>query len=613
MKRYLITVLVLLILSSNLLSTLDMDEENKILDKLEELKSITGVLVTGRGKVFFGAYKGSNGDFTNYNKVKDYKQVIQLDLDFSAQPLNSLKFAGILRFENDISGYWGTGNILSVRDIYAEMILLRFIEIRAGTLYEKFTPFTLYAPVEIAPLDAPLLKIYKDIQLYDNYLDKYPKFPLEGFRIKSGLMAPDLLSINLVGMAVKLDDSSSAGNSFDRFLFAGHGNCLALNAVYISGTYISIQDLEDTGEPLFNQPLKNNITSGEAKLDIIPFLFSEKFIIKSFGGEVEIAKSSFNSNTSTNIVKPVEGYANQIAGFINLMDILEAKAGFRAIDYEFVSPGAQTRMTTPLFDRDYFEDLNLHNFYFDYSYRNKVMMTRDNQDWLNLTYPMNTATPNRIGLFSQINAHYRTFLTAKIEIHQMEELRPVAASNNNKRSFSRTVRSAKIDTSKMLTDFIPALLPKIVYGFFPEIEGFYITERTQRDDDPETTSETANIAATLFEKEDYKVNIIGYSIIITPLKKLSLAGLYQKYRTEGRHILDGYVSHQPLLIAGYKVYFTKEENELYGTGLIYKLEKASRIHIDYMIKEMRFINPYTDKIYYNHNINSLRALLLAKF
>ncbi len=611
MKNHLIAVLFSLLLISNLFGAIDKTEQEQesLWQKLEDLKHVKGVLVTGRGKILFGYGKGDGNAFANYEKVRDYNQLIQLDLNFTANPVESLKCGANIRVQNDISGFYDNSeDILQIRDIYAEFIFFRFIQLRAGTIYEKYTPFTLIAPVDLIPLEAPLLSAYKDLALYDNFLDRNGKFPLEGLELKIGFFLEGLGSLNFNGIAAKLDDNESDGNTYDRYLFGGNIKALVLEMLEASGTIISIQDIKNTGtqEDNDNAPKVNSVLSGAAKLDIIPFLFSEKFIIKSMGADIEFAKSTFNSNIKNKHVKDDIGFANRLGVFVNVNNMIKADVGMRMIDYEFVSPGAQTRVASSGDPGDYFSDYVIQPFLFNYRFRNKIMLAKDNSDMLNYTYAMNDATPNRSGLYAKIYADLFKWVEGKVNFSRMSEIRPIARSNMQKRSFLKQSVELTVNGPDIIIDM----------PFLPVFSGFLMTEHVKRNDEPATTSlnpANTNVQRQLIETEDFQSTVKGASVSIQVLKKLSLSALYQVYSYKGRKVIDIYKSHEPIKIDGYEVidYVEPIKNSLKGLGITYHLSKMSVLQGDYIITEYEDTDP--DNKENNYSIDYFRLLLLLRF
>ena len=626
MKIALIILLSLVCTSGNIFGSLDKEDQynEDILDKLEDLKYTRGVVIKGRGKVELGGAYGSGTNFSGL-PVRDYINLIQLDLDFLASPVEIIKLGATIRFENDISGYYGTGDLVDFRQLWAQVIVFRFVTIKVGTIFEKFTPFTLIAPVDLLPLNNPLFSQYRDISLYDNYLDHQERFPLEGANMDFGFYLDRNTTIKFKGLAAKLDDNENEGNSYDRYLFGSSAHFEYYTTASLKGTWVSIRDLESTGLPVpeYNNPLMNNVLSGQAKLDIAPTLFSSKDPIRSVGVEGEIAKSTFNSNTLINtggaegnanqdsdfiIFYDLEGYANQVNGFLNFNNLIEIKGGWRSIDYSFTAPGAQTRVATPGGASRYFADYGFSSFMHEYDYHNNISIRRYNNDLLNFTYPMNIATPNRTGLFSQIAIKLDKAITGVFGISSMEELRPVAAPNINKRSFSRQTGGVKLSISELID-----------LSIAPEISGFFILEKNSRNDFSETTNVIINnvVVTNRNETENCQVKVFGFSILYRIIKKSYIFGVYQQYSIKGIKTIDEYSSNQPIRIKGYTIYDYDIKNNVIGGGLIYAFGRNIKVQVDYTTKKLDdetvILSESGAKVDQHYQINNLQALFTVRF
>ncbi len=608
MKNCLTSLLIIFLITTSLSGFIDKEEEKieNLYTKLNELKAIRGVLLTGKGMVFFNANYGKGEPLEPTGKTKDYQQFMQMDINFLAKPLPALECGARLRFKNDLSGFWGKGDSFSTEDLYGKLLLFKFIKLRFGTIYGKLSPFTLYAPINIVPLRSELFYTYFQEDLYENLLDQPERFPLKGISLNAAVIFEGNTELGLKGIVSKLDKYSSAGNTFDRYMFGANSDLIAFDMTEISVNYVSIQDIkgtENTKEEPFNSPLKSDVYSAELELNCAPFLFGKNQNIKGFGGEGEIAYSTFNSNTteSTNTESKGEechGLAWRWNLFLNYNDNIKLNGGLRYIEYEFVSPGAQTRIVTPARYGSYFDhgfnDLGtdaLKPSLFDYSYRNKIMIARDNLDKLNYIYSMNIATPNRTGLFCDLNLSFG-LVRAAIEVSSMKEVRPIAAPNKNKREFFRNENEISFDLSKILE-------------YLPILSGFFTMENNKRDDWPATkaTSET-----NLNEKEDYKINIYGAEAVFELFQNFKLIGMYQLYSVKGLKTIDGYKSNHPIEIKGYHTTKFDIKNSVIGIGFIYEITRAIKVQADYFYKK------YEEKEdNMNYNLNNGRMLFGISF
>jgi len=598
MKKYLLMVLVMILFFSSILSGfVDKGEENreKILKKLDELKYIKGVLLSGRGKIYMDAVKGSGLFFQEATTVKDYNQHIQLDMNILTRPVDIVEAGAEVRFKTDLSTepYLEEGKNIILRNIFAQFIFFEFIKLRFGSLYEHYTPFTLYAPLDLIPMRSELFFPYYREEQYDHLLYNKDDFPLKGGSMQMEFLIPYFDGIlGIKGLAVKIGEGDiNLGNSYDRYFFAEH-SYLTLNDFFkTSVTWAEIRDLEDTNTTNYNTPVLNDVIAGSWEFDIAPWLFvRDKALIISLGFEGESAVSWHDTDTDSPLVKNIKGFAHSVNFFTGLKNIGKFKAGWRSIDYEFVAPAAQTRMATPAGESKNYINMALPPMLPDYSYRKFIRLSRDYNDILNFTYPMNEATPNRTGFFGELSMDLK-YLNLSSQASVMSERRPVGAPNENKRSFVRNANEISFPFPEILD---LSVQPR---GLVPEISFFNIIERVKREDF------NATILSNQNEAEDCKVDVFGMDVVFVPLKVLSLSALYQVYTVKGRKINDVYASHEPLQISGYQHQEFHIKNTIIGFGLQYSFSPVTQFQLDYFIKE------YSDV----YKMNQLRALFQMTF
>ena len=505
---------------------------------------------------------------------------------------------------------------LVARDLYAEIVLMGFIEIRFGTFYEKFTPFTLYAPIDLMPLRSELFFSYYQEDLYTHYLYHKNCFPLEGVRIKFELLFPDIGSYNFNSIAAKLANQNTPGNSFDRYLFGVNNNFKYSKVLSADLTWVSIQDIKETGTTNYNKPLRNHVISAAGEFDVIPLLFTEKAFIKGFGVEGEIAASSFDRNTWDTNTKTTNGFANRISIFANINDQVKIRGGYHAIEYEYIAPGAQTRFATPGGEGTTFEEAGLDPFLFDYDYQNNVTIARLNDDTLNFTYSMNTATPNRMGIFGDIGINLG-IIKINSEASIMQEMRPIAAPNENTREFLRGTGEVSFPLDEFLKEVSFPWEEFFNINLLPEISFFGMMENITRDDDPDTSHTNWELNKQLNEEEDCMIIGFGGDIVVRLLESLALTGMYQEYRVTGRKTMDAYGTHEPLEISGYTTLDYAIRNLVYGGGLILSFTKSTSIQLDYLIKtsenKTENIHDPLEDLDAHYKINHFRMLFLMKF
>ncbi len=265
-------------------------------------------------------------------------------------------------------------------------------------------------------------------------------------------------------------------------------------------------------------------------------------------------------------------------------------------------------MATPGSSREYFKDFGFSPFLSDYSFHNNIMIKRDNFDDLNFTYPMNIATPNRMGLFGKISLKLEKLIKGSVDISSMKEARPVAAPNINKRSFLRA--AGEIDL--LLSEFTEILL-------VPDIDGFLIFENNTREDFVGTanTVDANNLVITnRNEEENCIINCWGVNLIFRIMEKVSILGIYQQYSIKGIKTIDGYISNQPIYISGYITRDFNIQNTIQGGGVIYAFSRNIKIQVDYLVKELsnktKNLSSNTE-LNEQYKIDNVRALFTMKF
>jgi hypothetical protein len=482
-----------------------------------------------------------------------------MDLDFEANPMRIVRAGASLRFRNDLSGYYGAGDSLTFRNLWGEIVLFRFLTLRLGMVYENYTPLTLSAPVELLPLSNPTLSAYRDNMLYDAYLDRKDRFPFEGVTMNADFSG-DGHSLNLRAIAAKLDEAGNAGNSFDRYLFGGHAAYGWNKFLETKATWVSLRDLRDTGTPVFNTPVAQDVCSLVFKYDLLKQIGKKD----SGGIEAEFARSFFKTDASLTNTPAVSAGAVRVNAFVTLMRSLLIRVGWQAVPYEFVAPAAQTRIAFPGGTAQIFSSAGLDGFLFDYELNNRVKLGRNNRDLLNASRAMNEATPNRTGLAGQAVLNIRKAVKLSLDASRLSEMRPVSASNGNLRSYRRISGQFSLPTDEWTGR-----------SFFPVIGGFLMMEDIDRKDDPDSSGS---------EREDCRIRAAGVNAEIRVTVKFSLTGLYQWYGITGRRIFDDYSSGDALKIAGYTPVSFGLTQTLKGGGAVWSFSRNIRIQGDYLVR-----------------------------
>jgi hypothetical protein len=549
----------------------DIDRE-MILSRIDALKVIKGVYLSGAGNVFFNASFGAGNEFLNVTRKADYNPLAQMDIVFTALPLPVLSCGADIRLQSDLSGQ-AFGNSVTVESFYSELTLYGFIVVKFGQLYEKLTPFTLYAPIDAVWMRSELFNGYFNEDIRLAHLRTDGTFPLEGLSLKTEFLFGETGVWGLKAMGAKIADDTTPGNSFDRFMLAANTGLKAGKDLF-SGqlSWVSFHDITNTGVIDYNPPKYSGVLSAAGSINAAGFLGPLKGVLKGLGVEGEAARSTWNEDVFNS------NYTNGLALsgnlFVNILDLVKLKAGTRYVEYEFVAPGAQTRMLTPRMAGSMFvsqgyygwNGLQLLPSLSDVGLRRGVQFTRDNNNILDFATAMNEATPNRNGLFGSLALDHRfgrLYANAGIS----REIRPVGAGNaDNPRELTRIEGEASLVLSEILK--VPQL---------PKFSAFYVYETDTR---PDLASTATN------DSEDLAINVLGAEIVIPVTKKLRLVGTYQTFSVKGLKWVDGYdeASQNALAIAGFMRMDYDIVESVMGGGLIWNLAKPITFRLDYTLR-----------------------------
>ena len=549
-------------------------QKEELLKQIDALKIVKGIYLSGTGNVFFNGSFGGGNEFTNVPRKSDYSPLVQLDINFNAFPLPILECGAIIRLQSDLSGQ-AFGNSVTVESLFSELTLYRFIILRFGQLYEKLTPFTLIAPVDAVWTRSELFNRYfsEDVRL--KHLEMDGTFPLEGMSAKAEFLLSPRDVWSLKAIAAKIADNTSPGYSYDRYMLSGSTGLRLSDIVTGQVSWISFHDITNSGPMTNNTPKYDGVLSAAAGLNAAPFLGPLKKWLKGLGVEGEAARSSWSEDTRN--MNPTNGMALTADVFVNLLDIVKLKAGTRYVEYEFVSPGCQTRIVTPGMPDSMFlasgyygrNGLQLEAGPAEVGLKRNIQFTRDNNDILNFAYAMNEATPNRNGLFGNIEINHK-IIKISADASMAREIRPIGAGNaDNPRNFTRLEAEGSIVLSELVG--IPQL---------PKISGFYVFETDKRLDLAGTPA--------IDESETLGINILGAELVVPVTKKLRLVATYQNFTVKGLKWVDGYNAklQNALPISGFMHMDYDISERIVGAGLIWNLAKPVTFQLDYTFRSL---------------------------
>lgn len=579
--RSLPAVAVLAAFPVTLSAFVDSDElrQEQILFRIDRLKSINGVLVTGRGLARFDGGALSGPWSTNTPKGRDYVGHFQMDVAIQSVPYPNMEMGGSFRIYSELSGFWGSRERIEPREIWLDLLLLKYLGLRMGRIAPRYTPFTLYLPTDhVLMRTAPFFAFYQD-RLYDAYLlDQNGRFPMDGLEVRADAeLGENRLSFN--GHVAKVYGYFEAPGFYDRYHFGTHLRFVeASETVRADAVWTALADLWGTPDVApAPGPRRNMVFAGRVDADAAHFLSRDgKGALKNLGVEYEGAMSLFTTNANPTNASPAQnGFGHRVTVYVSVKapDFrARVRAGWQSVDYEFVSPAAQNRALTFGQDGELFAGLGLPPYLPHVGVDRKIALSRSLHAPLSFTYAMNEATPNRAGFFGSADVKVRQVGVAA-KVASLSETRAVGSNNPNLRRFLYAEGSASVKVNKWL-----------------ELGGVGLYETVKREG-------ATNV------REDCAATVYGADVTFKPVRKLSLTLSWQSYGLTGRKVRDNYDPGQALRIRDYTPFDYDLEQSLLGATLVYDFSRSFRGTLSYQRRSS------ADR----YDLDMVRTLLVATF
>jgi hypothetical protein len=522
----------------------------------------SSVSISGRSKVEYENFKVA-GNAVNPNlATKGDNPLIQLDLSFIGTLNSFLKAGAILRFENNLRGFYGTGDIFQAREVFVQTILLNFIRLNLGDFRKSLTRLTLWADEKEFEYESKLFLLQREDAKYQAYLTEKNSWPLEGldlkaeFNIENFQNYPFPNEFSIEGFIARIDTASES-KSYDRYFSAARICFYNSEIVKVGGTGVFINDLKETKSltPIYS-PIAINIFASDISINLIEMLFKNKNIKLKM--DSEIAKSITTTNSfeylpkklaDTGLILKAEAGLSETKAYVKIIDI----------GNEFLSPGAQS-WTFNYYGQNYLPEQNLTNSLFFRNYNSKLQIIHRWNLPLNISMPFSDATPNRNGLGFGFNSKNLDFIEFSLKKELLKEIRPTGCKEL--KNFNISEAGGKIYLDKFFD-----------IKFFPVLNIIYFNEEIKRNDDKNTLN--------FDESENLKTKLFGSGAEFYFLEELIFLFAYQKIEQKGKVFFPVSQTNTPIIITGYQKYFANFVTTVYSFGFYYKFSKLSSLRAEY--------------------------------
>jgi|TARA_B100000959_G_scaffold285711_1_gene361392 hypothetical protein len=470
-----------------------------------------------------------------------------LDLGFHYTPVDDIEIFSEVRLKNDFGGMWGNKNFVELRRLSAKGVINNKIAFSFGDIYLKQTKFTLYNyEQELSEYEPSVFKFYRDFVNYENYYQSN-YWRLQGIQTNfSYNMYNFIEQLDFDAFATRIRGLEWLGKP-ELLMLGGSAVVTLSNKINLGSHYVNTFEVlsSSNGTVAYYNPVFNTQLSYSGSLKDIPYkvLLEGGFSKRGWDGD------SLAPEIKGNFTK-VTIHAKGKKGEINI--------GFRYVDTDFRSIGAQTRRieynntttTYPYYSNDYTQrKVSLLDMMSDPNLYNQNLSTSlmTYNPMYSSVSPYGDATPNRIGLTAEIdNLDITNFLSTKVQTQYFSEI--IGQGTTHKRSFNRSALHSLLFLDKILS------LNKSII-----LEGSINLETVKRDGDD-------------FEKIDFNSILYSGSISYELIKNLKIIAGAKVFYVEGNEFLaerdmydqindysnNIYDSKETILIGGLQHHFTDD-------------------------------------------------------
>ena len=503
----------------------------------------------GNSRVIFNrdALEGTIKDIDTVSTRSNGGGSTVLDLGFHFTPVDDIEIFSEIRLKNDFGGMWGNKSVVELRRLSAKGIVNNKIAFSIGDIYLKQTKFTLYNyEQELSQYEPSVFKFYRDYVNYENYYQS-------NYHRLQGLQTN--FSYNMYNFIEQLDfDAFTARirgvewlGKPELLMLGGSAMVRLSNKINLGSHYVNTFEVlsSSNGTIAYYNPVLNTQISYSGSVNDNPYkmLLEGGFSKRGWDGDSLAPEVKGNFMQASIHSKRING---------------ELDLGFRYVDSDFRSMGAQTRRiqynnsttTYPYYSNNYTQrKVSLLDVMSDPNVYNKNLSTSlmsYNPMYSSVT-PYGDATPNRIGFTAKIsNINITDFFSTNIQTQYFSEV--IGQGTTQKRMLNKSALQSMLLLNKLLSTKKSLIL-----------EG-------------SMNLETVNRAGEDFEKIDFTSILYSGSISYELIKNFKIIAGAKVFYAEGNEFIADrdkydqindysnhiYDSKETILIAGLQHHFTED-------------------------------------------------------
>jgi len=503
----------------------------------------------GNSRVIFNrdALEGTIKDIDTVSTRSNGGGSTVLDLGFHFTPVDDIEIFSEIRLKNNFGGMWGNKSVVELRRLSAKGIVNNKIAFSIGDIYLKQTKFTLYNyEQELSQYEPSVFKFYRDYVNYENYYQS-------NYHRLQGLQTN--FSYNMYNFIEQLDfDAFTARvrgvewlGKPELLMLGGSAMVRLSNKINLGSHYVNTFEVlsSSNGTVAYYNPVLNTQISYSGLVNDNPYkmLLEGGFSKRGWDGDSLAPEVKGNFMQASIHSKRING---------------ELDLGFRYVDSDFRSMGAQTRRiqynnsttTYPYYSNNYTQrKVSLLDVMSDPNVYNKNLSTSlmSYNPMYSSVSPHGDATPNRIGFTAKIsNMNITDFFSANIQTQYFTEV--IGQGTTQKRMLNKSALQSMLLLNKLLSTKKSLIL-----------EG-------------SMNLETVNRAGEDFEKIDFTSVLYSGSISYELIKNFKIIAGAKVFYAEGNEFMADrdkydqindysnhiYDSKETILIAGLQHHFTED-------------------------------------------------------
>lgn len=402
-------------------------------------------------------------DSTTIDRLTDGEFL--LDLAINATPNKTSEVQTILRLRNEFGGFFGSGQAVEVRELWARGIIAGALKYRVGDMDVAMTPYTLFSFDEDLSVNEPMaFQMQKDVIDYEQFYTGDNTRRLQGGKLDFGLDFTEVLSEMKANAFIARIRGTDFFTTPTRMVTGGQldfatqtlNDSLGLKANFGLNLVYTFDDLQ----------------SGEARTGLRNFVYTVDFDVTAMEnermainlmGETGVGKYSYKTageDEDEILYETDDSFLDIALAFKLKKQKLAFKLGYVDVGPDFYSAAAQSKRIDYTADKNFYNRLGTNRLVrptglFDlnkdrgiYNFRiSDQLMAYDPR--FNNANPYGAATPNRQGLNFGVNYGEKDETSVYIRLNAalLSEIR--GQGTTEKKDFTQLRAAADFNFHKM--------------------------------------------------------------------------------------------------------------------------------------------------------------------